>query len=131
MFADLDELRKQAIKSFNNCTNEQKALKERDIFITIAEGLIIFNHIQILDKEDEQEFQYAKLGGYVMVKAWSSACPEGEMGSVHRSRAMFKVVDFKGVTSLNVLNAFIGLFPKYHLDIHSIACISRHLEVLT
>lgn len=130
MFADLDEQRKQAIESFNNCTNKQKALKEEDVFITIAEGLVIFNQIQILDPDDEREFKTTKEAGYVMVKAWSSACPEGEMGSVHRSRAILKVVDSRGITSMNVLRTFIGLFRKYHLDVHSLPSISRHLEVL-
>jgi hypothetical protein len=110
MFADLDKLRMDAIKAFANCTEKQKALKEGDVFITIAEGLIIFNQIQTLDPEDEKEFEYAKEAGYVMVKAWSNACPEGEMGSVHRSRPLFKIIDNEKRTKDNTLQCFLDIW---------------------
>jgi len=137
MFADLDKLRMDAIKAFANCTEKQKALKEGDVFIT-AEGLIILNEIlensHSPNDEDKEEFEYAKESGYVMVKAWSNACPEGEMGSVHRSRALFKVIDSKKHTTEAILKAFTYIWRTGgDIDKYDIQWINSdgNLEVLT
>jgi len=155
MFADLDKLRMDAIKAFANCTEKQKALKEGDVFITTAfevgttstssssertarEGLIILNEIlensHSPNDEDKEEFEYAKESGYVMVKAWSNACPEGEMGSVHRSRALFKVIDSKKHTTEAILKAFTYIWRTGgDIDKYDIQWINSdgNLEVLT
>jgi hypothetical protein len=114
MFADLDKLRIESIRAFNNCSDKQKALKEGDIFLTSVPeyDLIIFNEIQVLDEEDKKEFEYAKEAGYVMVKAWSNACPEGEMGSVHRSRAVAKIIDSKVHTAEFVFKFILSILEE-------------------
>jgi hypothetical protein len=140
LFADLDRLRIEAVRAFNNCSDKQKALKEGDVFITSVPNydcdcdLFIFNEIQTLDPDDEREFRYAKDAGYVMVRAWSNACPEGEMGSVHRSKALFKVIDSKKHTAEAVLRAFTGIWSTggetNGYDIHWINS-DGNLEALT
>ena len=122
VFADLDRLRRGAVKAFNSCSDGQKALKEGDIFITATEDyafpvastgkLVIFNQIQILDPGDEKEFQYAKKAGYVMVKAWSNTCPEGEIGSVHRSRAVAKIIDSEEHTAEFVFKFILSIWEE-------------------
>jgi len=117
MFADLDRLRRGAVKAFNSCSDGQKALKEGDIFITsfkdsFIDEVIIFNQIQILDPGDEKEFQYAKKAGYVMVKAWSNTCPEGEIGSVHRSRAVAKIIDSEEHTAEFVFKFILSIWEE-------------------
>lgn len=131
MFADLDKLRLSAIESYNNCTEKQKALKEGDLFITEAYELAIFN--QILDPEDGEEFGYDESAGYMMVRAWSNACPEGEMGSVHRSRAIAKIIDSDRYTAQTILSFILSIWDKGgYVDQYDLQWISNagNLEVL-
>jgi len=133
MWKDLEDQRKLAIESFNNCTKKQKALKEGDIFFTSAYDLVILNQIQTLDPEDEHEFESAKDMGYVMVKAWSDTVPEGEMGSVHRSWASYKLINSEKYSIEDMFEYFIKSWKegesisKYDLQwIND----SKNLEVL-
>ena len=112
MFKDLEEQRKLAIEAFNNCTEKQKALKEGDVFVTIVYDLVILNKIQKLDPEDEKEFEHAKSMGYVFVKAWSNAVPEGETGSVHRSRALFQIIDSKKYKAERIIDTFLAIWES-------------------
>jgi hypothetical protein len=133
LWADLEEQRKLAIEAFNNCTEKQKTLKEGDIFVTSAYDLTILNQIQTLDPEDEREFEYAKSMGYVMVKAWSNACPDGEMGSVHRSHARYKLVDSDEIKAEFILNTFLDVWAGGgEIDKYDLQWIrdSNNLEVL-
>ena len=134
MFADLENIRKQAIESFNNCTDKQKALIAGDIFVTKIYGLIIFNKIVVLDDVDVEEFEDAESMGYVMVEAWSNACPDGEMGSVHRSQALYKLVDGGRRTSDQVLRAYINIWKiDGEVSVYDLQWLmgDGNLEVLT
>ncbi|MDQ1318727.1 MAG: hypothetical protein QG588_2389 [Candidatus Poribacteria bacterium] len=134
MLDHLEDLHKEAYRAFDNCTDKQKSLTIGDYFITESHGLAIFNKIiPFEDEQDEKEFEDTASMGYVMVKAWSNACPNGEMGSVHRSRAIAKIID-SDLRKAEFVVAFIlsiweegGQIDKY--DMQWIAD-SGNLEVL-
>jgi hypothetical protein len=130
----IEEVHKRAYDSFQNeCTEGQKALKVGDIFISIAHDIVIFNKIQpFLEEEDEREFEFSASMGYVFVEAWSNACPEGEMGSVHRSRAIAKIVDTEELKAEHILEVFTDLWSVGDvIDHHDLQWIVNNLEDLT
>jgi len=112
MIDRIDKIQQSAKESYELCTEGQKNLKEGDVFITEAHGLIIFNEAIEMDEEDTKNFEHAKSLGYIMVKAWSNACKEGEMGSVHKSRAIAKLIDSDKHTAGFVFSFIISVWEE-------------------
>jgi hypothetical protein len=134
MIEHLDKIQQSAKESYELCTEGQKNLKEGDFFITEAHGLIIFNEAIEMDAKDTKEFEYAKSLGYIMVKAWSNACKDGELGSVHKSRAIAKLVDSDKHTTGFVFSFIISIWEDGgEIDKYDMQWIrdTKNLEVLT
>jgi hypothetical protein len=133
MIDHLDKLQQSSKESYELCTEGQKNLKEGDIFITEAHGLVIFNEAIEMDSEDKENYKHPESLGYIMVKAWSNACKEGEMGSVHKSRAIAKLIDSDKHTAGFVFSFIISVWEEGgEIDKYDMQWIrdTKNLEVL-
>ena len=101
-----DQLKKSEERAKERLTRGQRELDVGDWFITIEQslGVMILNHaISLTDSEDISLDEENKKRGYIFVEAMSRMCKEGEMGSVHRSKAVAKVKDIAHLDHIRTL----------------------------